>query len=91
MNLTSQSRIDRLVRFVAYSMFQYYRELKGSIFMKRYTGRLSVLYAFIRSVAGDAGGPRAFNICGDDSVRLASMLNTADLSLEVALKLPQKF
>ncbi len=44
--------------------------------MKRYTGILGVLCSFIRA---DAGGPKASIIRGDDSVRLASMLNTDDL------------
>lgn len=49
--------------------------------MKRYAGRLTVLYVFLfRAVGGDAGGPRA-SIMGDDSVQLAFMLNTADHSL----------
>lgn len=57
--------------------------------MERYAGRLTVLYVFLfRAVAGDAGGPKA-SIMGDDSVRLAHMLNTADHI--VSLKLPQKF
>lgn len=57
--------------------------------MKRYTGRVSVLYAFIRAVSGDAGGPKASIIYEDDSVRLASMLNTADLRLS-RIKTPAK-
>lgn len=57
--------------------------------MKRYTGRSSVLCPFIRAVAGDAGGPKASIICGDDSVRLAYMLNTADLRLS-RIKTPAK-
>lgn len=44
----------------------------------RFNGLLTALRVFSRTFAGDAGGPKASVICGDDSVQLAEMLNTPD-------------
>lgn len=58
--------------------------------MTRINGLLILLSVFSRTFAGDAGGPKASIICGDDSVQLAEMLNTPDHTNGSLLKTPAK-